>query len=119
MSHFENTNEALPVLGIRKTPEQIAQETEERERREAGAAEFLAAEKKKREKEASIEVDRAVLRAEEITSQQVIEAIMEANPNFSNYDAKRLYTEKVREIVAIERFKEAYFLPKPKFGLRM
>jgi hypothetical protein len=61
------------------------------------------------------------LRAEEIDERVTVERFLSVNPNFSEYEAKRLYSEKLREIVAIERFRERYFgeVGKPKFGLTM
>jgi hypothetical protein len=106
---FEHTTQEFPSLAGQKTPEQLQQIREEREQREAYKAAFLAEQKKTNDKDAAIAFDRAVLRAEEITSQEVIAAIMDANPNFSEYQAKTLYREKVREIVAIERFRQSFF----------
>jgi hypothetical protein len=121
MSHFENTSEMYPGFGGQKTPEQLREMQQEREQKDEAKAAFLAEQKKIRDKEQRIEDDRAVLRQEEITSQRVIEMIMDANPNFDEREAKRLYSEKVRELVAIERFRERYFGDngKPKFGLAM
>ncbi len=109
MSHFENTNEMYPGFGGQKTPEQLREMQQEREQKDAEKAAFLAEQKKIRDKEQRIEDDRAVLRQEEITSQRVIGMIMDANPNYDEYEAKRLYSEKVRELVAIRQFELAFF----------
>ncbi len=106
MSHFENDGtDLIGSFGVGKTREEIEQEAERKERAEA----FLAEEKKRKEKESKIEADRAVLRQEEIIEKRVVSAIMEANPNFSQYEARRLYSEKLREIVAIRQFEIAFF----------
>jgi hypothetical protein len=109
MSHFENTSEMYPGFGGQKTPEQLREMQQEREQKDAEKVAFLAEQKKIRDKEQRIEDDRAVLRQEEITSQRVIGMIMDANPNFDEYEAKRLYSEKVRELVAIRQFELAFF----------
>ena len=109
MSHFENTTEMYPSLGGQKAAEEIAevrrQEAERKERADA----LLAEEKARQDKEKKVADDRAVLRAEEINEEKVVAAIMESNPNFSKYEARRLYEEKVRSLVAIRRFEDAFF----------
>jgi hypothetical protein len=121
MSHFENTAQEFPALGVQRTPEQLADERAAQQQRDADKIEFLAEQKRIRDKESKIEDDRALLRAEEIDERVTVERFLSVNPNFSEYEAKRLYSEKLREIVAIERFRERYFgeVGKPKFGLTM
>ena len=124
MSNFEHTtgnSEQFPSMTGYRSPEQIAREAaqkEENAERSERAARLLAEEKARQAKEQAIEFDRMVLRNEEITAREVIQAIMEANPNFSEYQAKRLYQEKVREIVAIKRFESLYF-SKPDTAKKM
>jgi hypothetical protein len=121
MSHFENTAEEFPAFGGQRTKEQLADERAAQEQRDADKIEFLAEQKRIRDKESKIEDDRALLRAAEIDERVTVERFLSVNPNFDEREAKRLYREKLREIVAIERFRERYFgdNDKPKFGLTM
>ena len=120
MSHFESTAEAIPALGIRKTPEQIAEEREERERREADKVEFLANEKKKRDAVDSVERRAQQRRSEEILKAEVVEIVMRENPNLDETSAKIIYENTLKEKIAVERFMRAYFGESgTKFGLRM
>ncbi len=109
MSHFENTAVEFPAMGGQTSKEELAEMRREREQKDAEKEAFLAEEKKRKDKELSIEADRSVLRHEKIDEQLIVEAFMAVNPSFSQYDAERLYSEKLREIVAIRRFELSFF----------
>ena len=122
MSHFENDGtDLIGSFGFRKTPEQIAKEKEEKAQREADKIEFLAAEKKKRDAVDSTERRARQRRSEENLKAEVVEIVMAANPNFDETDAKILYENELKKIIAVENFKAVYFGEgrKTTFGFKM
>ncbi len=116
MSHFENgvrDSVDFSLGGETKTAAQLAAEKSAREGADREAAEFLAEQKKKRDAVDFAERRRAQTRAAELLKAEVVEIVMQENPNFDETDAKILYENELKKIIAIERFKKAYFGKKP------
>ena len=106
---FESTNEEFPALAGRMTPEQLASqrlaEQEAADRKEA----FMAQRQREMAKEKADADKESRARSSEILEKQVIWICMEANPNYSWHDAKLLYDGELKQLIAIERFKAAFF----------
>ncbi len=109
MSHFENTNEAYPNLGGRKSAEQLADERAAREKAEADKIEFISQRQREMKSETDAADKESRERAAEILEKQAIEICMEANPNLSWREAKSLYDHELKQIIAIRRFEIAFF----------
>jgi hypothetical protein len=106
MSHFENDGtDGIGSFGVGKTREQIEKDQEA----EARAAAFKERREREMAREKADDDKESQARAAEILEKEAIEICMEANPNLSWRDAKLLYDHELKQIIAIERFKTAFF----------
>jgi hypothetical protein len=108
--HFESDGtDGMSSFGYNKTPEQLASEKAEKaasdaeneafwvQRRRELAAEKSALDKQNRERE------------EKNLEERAVEVCLSANPNFSETEARRFYNHHFRQLIAIERFRTAFF----------
>ena len=105
MSFEHGAEDPITTFGLPQTPEQKAAEIAAR----ADAEVFREQRKREMAKEKA-EVDKAAqTRAAEILEKNAIEVFLEVNPGYSWHGAKYLFDSQLRELIAIENFKSAYF----------
>ena len=107
---FENyEGEAIHNFGENLTIEERSARKAAQEKADGEAAEFLVEQRKKREAVDFAERQRAISRAAGLLKAQAVEVCMQVNPNFDETDAKYLYEHKLKDLIAIRRFEEAFF----------
>ncbi len=109
MEFEHGSADPITTFGYSRTPEQLERERVEKAEQQAEIAEFLAEQRKKNEAADAAERRRMQSRAEGLLKAQAVEICMTANPNLDEVDAKYLYEHKLKDLISIRRFEEAFF----------
>ncbi len=108
---FEFENEGRDVVGLPLAGSiEDAQAAMEKQRSDKLVADGILREQKIKNDKARADSDKeSQVRAAELLEKNAIEVFMEANPNYSWHSAKYLFDTELKQLIAIENFKSAYF----------
>jgi galactose-1-phosphate uridylyltransferase len=96
-------------MGTAKTAEEREEEKKSAERDREIIDNVLAEQKKVNDAANFAERQRAISRAAGLLKSEVVKIVMRENPNFDEADAKHLFETELKKLIAVERFKTAFF----------